>query len=878
MPLGVRDLLLVVRAKDQASRTLREIGNSFGTIDEGASNTRKKMQTLGSGLLAAGAAIGGIGAAGVALFGAATKAAIDFDSASRKTLTQVSGFQASLKEVEQVALDVGRTIPIPFEQLQPALFDIFSSIPVKNMSDARDILKQMSQAAVAGSTDVQTVARSNFEIMNALGLKVGDLNHLLDVQFKLVQLGIGDYASINQGIGRLAPTAAIAGQSIDTMGGALAFATRIMGPGGSAISSVARAFEALANPAVAKKLAKLGISVKDLKTGEFRQFNDVLADMSKKLKGLPGPQRVAAITEIFKGAGGTIQARRFLNEAIMQSDALQTSVHAMTGSAGEMQKAFKIMADSPAARLQALNNQFQMLKILIGQALLPVVGQLIKFVQPLVDWFYKLDESTRTNIIRWGAFISLALVVMGAIAGLVGAILLIVGTLGIFTAIIPAVIALGILLYKNWDTVKQAFLELVKVIMESPLGPILTKLIGYFKGVADRGKENLGILSTAFDEVLHGQIFAAVSDVADYLDRTFGTNGQIARAFWGLYYAGQSVWEAVSENFHKAVTELSKLVSDVFGDIANWWNKYGSGMIESVTTTFSDFVNRAQSLLQPFLDFMKNLFNTILIIVRAAFIGLKVAWDLFGADFLQAVSTVWNTLWAIIKDALRIVIDIVKAFFDIFNGDWGKAWHAIVDMAGGIFRGLWDVIKGAFDLIMEGQRALVAPFNAIFTAMWSGVQGVFVSGINFVIDAYNTARDLYMKIPSWARPFDLPKLNHVYVGGTTTIGDLGGPIQGTGGNFKQFQQGGIFSSPQAALALLHPGEGVLPSKAMQSLTAGEFEALRTGRGMDSGGGLTLAPGAVQVIIQGNPDERVAQMVGDHVEYRLREMYNEARQR
>jgi len=206
MALGTRELLMVIRARDVASRVLREVGTNVGGLGNPANASAAALFNLGAALTGVGVTLGTIGAAGLAFFNDATDAAIAYNREAALTKTQVTEVGVSVSDLADIGRRVAGEIPAPFDQMQTALYDIFSSVDV-GVNEAERLLRKFSIGAVAGQVDIQTAARSTISILNAYQLPVTEVNRIMDLQFQLVRKGVGTYEEFNTALGRAIPAA-----------------------------------------------------------------------------------------------------------------------------------------------------------------------------------------------------------------------------------------------------------------------------------------------------------------------------------------------------------------------------------------------------------------------------------------------------------------------------------------------------------------------------------------------------------------------------------------------------------------------------------------------------------------------------------------------
>jgi TP901 family phage tail tape measure protein len=437
-------------ARASAAQLERQHGNTI-RLANALHQVSSTLITVGSGFAIAGAA---------GLFGLyeAAKAAAEYQRQVALTATQVDGFKVSLQQLSDVGLKTARTIAVPFEEIQPALYDIFSSTSA-NLEQAQILLEGFAKTAVAGQVSLQDATRGTIPILNAFNLPLESVNRILDIQFQLVRKGVGTYGEFASVFGRVVPSATRAGQSFEEVAAMLAYLTRNGLSAAMASTSAARALDAMSNPKAVHSMENLGIKVRDA-AGNMLPLETSLKNLQKYLLGLPNKDRISALVDIFKGAGGTIQARRFLDQILLKPGELDEFVgflNDMKNSSGQFEMAYDKMSNTVAAQTTLLRNKFKVMEVTIGQAVTPIFVAILKVLNRIVDAFNNLSPATQkwigigialasvfliiagVTLITVGALAGIAAAIMTAGAGffyLVGAVIGVVAALASFGAII----------------------------------------------------------------------------------------------------------------------------------------------------------------------------------------------------------------------------------------------------------------------------------------------------------------------------------------------------------------------------------------------------------------------------------------------------------
>jgi len=772
VPLGVREVLLVVRAQNMSSGVLRNLAGDFNNLNASAKRAAEQQMQTGSALMAVGTGIAAVGGAGLLFLGKATAAAMEYNRQVALTKTQMYGVKASFDDVAKAGLDVARKVAVPLDQIQQGLYDIFSSMDV-NMTQAKFLLMNFAKEAVAGQVDLSVAERATIGVMNSYHMKVQDVIKVQDVMFNLVKYGVGTYENFANVIGRVTPSAVRANQTFEVTAGMMAFLTRNGLSAANAAASAGRALDAIGKsrdkiaslgktvigalgPDVAKKLgftAQTMIKVTD-SAGRLLPINNIMTNLGKALSGLNPTQLNDVLTAMFKGTGGTIQAMRFFNVAIHNFAQLNQLTNDMYTSRGALQAAYGIMANTPAAKIQLLRNAFKAFMIVLGDQLLPVVGK----VAGVLAEFFRLIGSLPKPVLK---VIAIVLAVVSVLLVLAGIVLIVVGAwmvlsaviaaasipfaaialvIGIIIAVVAALAVSAYFIYKYWGPISKWFHQM---------------WFDMWKWIDHIWQSIYKSIYDAWNKI-KGVFLSIQKWVSTNFDKWWKTHGDSIKLIW------KQIWDGVAENF--------RVVWDVISGIF----KTAWAIIETV---------------------VKVGWNVVVL-------GLKVGWNVLVGVFRAAWAVIvalfkvsWAIVSAIVKIGMAGIESVVKIFWDVIVGIFSifldlitGHWHtALVDMRNMGIQ-VWNAIK---QFLVAVWHAIYSAGTPIFNALKNGVVGVWHA-------IYNTTQQVWGSIKSF-----LSSTWGAIVSGTkTTVSGLGRIWQGIEGAFKipvNFVIGTVYDSGIRAL-------------------------------------------------------------------------------
>jgi TP901 family phage tail tape measure protein len=524
-----------------------------------------------------------------------------------------------------------------------------------NLPQAENLLANFSKTAVAGNVSLEASGRATIAILNGLRIPVEQVGHVQDIMFQLVRKGVGTYEEFATSIGRAIPATSRFGQRVEDLSGMMAFLTRNGLSADMAATSAARAMEAMAKPVVAKRMKELGVNVLD-SAGNYRQMSDIMIDLGSAMADMSKPERAAALDAIFKGAGGTIQARRFFDTAITGFRELEGFTDHMENAGGALQGAYDIMFEQPQNQIQLMRNKLDVLKTTVGDALIPILLQLLGVVSKVVDWWNGLSKGTQALIVKIALITSVFAVVTGVVLFFVGTILSIIGAMVMMGASVGG----AILIFGGF----LAALALIPV--------IIALVIIHF----DKIKAAASAVAAWFME----NVWPTIQEFIDYLKEQFANLVQ-----WWV-----DNWDSIKEAADHIWRVISEILKAAWDFISAMWRAWGDDLMKIAKAAWE----LIRTVIKSVIDVIRNIIQLVMALINGDW---GKAWDAIKG----ILAAVWDFMFGIVKFAIQFVMGLITGFVSQLIAVWQGLWDKIKE----ILDFAWDLlvrgVSNGFDAVMN---------------------------------------------------------------------------------------------------------------------------------------------------------------------------------
>lgn len=473
----------VSKLDDAVDKTKSKMGGLDTTLKDMGTKLQKQgkdITSFGKKWMKVTAPITAVGVAGL-------KMSMDLDTAIRQVSTLTDEGIMPIKQLKEDIKEISSESGIAQKEIANSMYEALSS--GVDQTKIAEFTKSAINLTEAGFTDMTTAIDATTTVLNAYGDAAYDVTKIHDIMVKTQDKGKITVDQLGQNIGRVIPAASNLGVNLDQLGASYSMLTAKGQNPQIATTNLNALFNELGKSGskVDKVLKqKLGKNFKDL-TKDGKSVGDVLGILNEEAKASG-----ESLSDMFGSMNAGNAALTLLSEGTEGYNKLMKEMQESDGVAAE--NAAKMAG--PAKEVKKAFNETKIAMTELGAAMSPYVIKVANGVKKVVEKFNSLDDATKSSIVQWGAIvvaIGPAITAFGVVTQVVGVAISVLGTLvsvggtilGVFGSIagilagplaaafsfilspigllvgaIVGLIAIGVNLYRNWETVKARAEEL----------------------------------------------------------------------------------------------------------------------------------------------------------------------------------------------------------------------------------------------------------------------------------------------------------------------------------------------------------------------------------------------------------------------------------
>lgn len=445
--------------------------------------------------------------------------------------------------------------------------------------------------------------------------------------------------------------------------------------------------------------------------GNIRDYDSIINDLSQTEDGLTQAEQLKNAAIIF-GKENLAGMLAIVNASDEDYKKLTDSIYDCDGTAKDMSDT---MQDNLNGQLTILKSQLQELAISFGDMLMPIIRNVVKWVQGLVDKLNGMDEGTRKVVIGVGlavAAIGPLLIVIGKVIKAVGTIMTIIpkikaaftalnavllaNPIGILIGILVALVGVFIYLWNKCEWFRQFYIDLWETIKTKAveawnfisgyfnyiLGGILNFFASVFQGIIDFADNWI----TGW-ETIKSTIATACVAIYDFIANIFNNiSGYFSYVWGGILNFFVSVFEGIKNTVTTVWTAILDFFTTIFTAIGDFFSTVWGGILNFFVYVFEGIKNTATTVWTAISDFFTTIFTTIGNFFVTTWEGIKTTVSNALNNIKTTCSDIWNN---IITNISNVVGNIKTKISDTF----GNIVSAVKEKMSNVFSAIKDTFS-----------------------------------------------------------------------------------------------------------------------------------------------------------------------------------------
>lgn len=747
MALNNMGLGFHVSAKDDASPALESVTNKLAGTKKAAEKAKVSFEDIGSEMGGIGSKFKMAGLAGAVGIGLAVNESMKFGTSVAEVASITTRAAFPISEIERIGKEMAATYGGDLNQQVKALYQAASS-GAADAAEANVLMHQANQLAVGGLSDSFKAIDALTNVLNAYGMKMTEAQKVSDAMFVTAKVGKTTIDELASQIGRVAPTAASVGVSLDDMMSVIAAASGQLGNGTAAVDGLKEALANIVSPSkeAQDEAKRLGIKF-DAAALRAQGFDKFLKSITQNAKF-----NADTIGHLF----GSMTAYNLMSAlASNNSKGFTDALAAMKDKSGATEAAFKTLAETGTFAATVFKSNLQVALTDIGNVIAPTIGEVVKFANALLIRFNKAPASVKKVVAGLLVFVTVTGLVVGGLLGVVSAIaaaaaagevllIAVAAAAGLLLQFVVMAAAAAAVLYvfkrayeenlggfrdfidETYKKVKLAWDALVQVFSDGGFsGSVLTELNKaenqgikafaiqaflwfnrvkeFFEGIGRGFSAAMATLGPAFSRLI-----TALKDIGKMLGITQDKPWEAAAAFRAFGETGERVGGIlgnVVEFIVDGFTNVAKFVGGVI-EAFQAMRKIGAPLTSAFGSVFDSFVKLGEALGLVSKggsangDMWKSLGQIVGLVVGGIVNAIAGMVNAF-AVVVSVVASLAGGVIGMFQGLWNMLAGFIQFFTAVFQGRWSDAWQGMARMVYGVVQFLLNLLNGFVGSILS---------------------------------------------------------------------------------------------------------------------------------------------------------------------------------
>ena len=641
---------------EQSQKKVQEITEKQAANKQAISQTKAQL----------GGLIGTVTALGTAIYAGPVKNAQEFQTAMAKVGTIADTDLVPMAKLRQEIINLSNETGKSANDLAE---DVYNAISAgQSTADAVGFVESATKLATAGFAESGQAVDVLSTILNAYGMEASKVTDVSDMLIQIQNKGKTTVAELSSSMGKIIPTANANNVALEQLGAGYATLTA---------KGIATAEATTYMNGMLNELGKSGSQTdKILRSKTGKSFSELMKSGYSLADVLQIVQEDAessgkTLSDMFSSSEAGKAALSLMSDGV---DTFNASVQGMIDSCGATEQAYAKMMDTTETKVAKAKNSIKNLGTVLGDMLLPYVGQVADKVAELATKFSEFAQENPQVIAT----------VAKVAAGLVG---LKAGGL---------VAKLGFLQVKGGILSVQKAFTMIKGL---GITKYLSNMGGGFGGILTKVAPLVGVIAAVGGAIYY--VSTHLEQVRGFIQKTFGDEGlAVFDKLWGI------------------ITQVGTAIKDAFFSS-------GTGVLDTLKSILPTIITTLQTGLLPLLPMIADLIMQIVPLVGQLITAIL---PVLG----QLISALLPILATLIAEILPIIVQLISTLLPIIMQIVQSVLPVFIQLVNTIVPILTQIIQAILPVIIQ----LIQTILPIITQIIDTVLPVFISLLNTVIPIF----------------------------------------------------------------------------------------------------------------------------------------------
>ena len=641
---------------EQSQKKVQEITEKQAANKQAISQTKAQL----------GGLIGTVTALGTAIYAGPVKNAQEFQTAMAKVGTIADTDLVPMAKLRQEIINLSNETGKSANDLAE---DVYNAISAgQSTADAVGFVESATKLATAGFAESGQAVDVLSTILNAYGMEASKVTDVSDMLIQIQNKGKTTVAELSSSMGKIIPTANANNVALEQLGAGYATLTA---------KGIATAEATTYMNGMLNELGKSGSQTdKILRSKTGKSFSELMKSGYSLADVLQIVQEDAessgkSLSDMFSSSEAGKAALSLMSDGV---DTFNASVQGMIDSCGATEQAYAKMMDTTETKVAKAKNSIKNLGTVLGDMLLPYVGQVADKVAELATKFSEFAQENPQVIAT----------VAKVAAGLVG---LKAGGL---------VAKLGFLQVKGGILSVQKAFTMIKGL---GITKYLSNMGGGFGGILTKVAPLVGVIAAVGGAIYY--VSTHLEQVRGFIQKTFGDEGlAVFDKLWGI------------------ITQVGTAIKDAFFSS-------GTGVLDTLKSILPTIITTLQTGLLPLLPMIADLIMQIVPLVGQLITAIL---PVLG----QLISALLPILATLIAEILPIIVQLISTLLPIIMQIVQSVLPVFIQLVNTIVPILTQIIQAILPVIIQ----LIQTILPIITQIIDTVLPVFISLLNTVIPIF----------------------------------------------------------------------------------------------------------------------------------------------